>query len=310
MERDAVDEVELGMRAQAGDVEALAALLELNRASLYATSIRLLGSRADALDAVQDTCLVALVRVGELRDPGAARAWLHAIVRNVCLMQLRQRRELPCEEIELRGATPDLEETLAEHALREWLWWALDALAPDERLAVILRYFTRCESYEAIARLTAVPIGTVRSRLNRGRSRLHALLQTASATPAGHRRLEAEQREQWEDFYGTLHEHPTPRTYQELFAQDVDVGDRSGRWTCVREWSAHEREAIDLGVRANIVELIAAKDVTVIELDFTNPAAAPRHCPPQATFVHHLQSGRSQRVRIHYPIDRPPIAPP
>jgi len=309
MERDAVHEAELGVRAQAGDVDALAALLELNRASLHATAIRMLGSRADALDAVQDTCLVALVRVGELRDPGAARAWLHAVVRNVCLMQLRQRRELLCEEIELGGATPDPEEALAQHALREWLWWALDALAPDERLAVILRYFTRCESYEAIARLTGVPIGTVRSRLNRGRSRLHALLQTTSETPASHRQLEGEQREQWEDFYRTLHEHPTPRTYQDLFAQDVDVGDRSARWTCVRDWSAHEREAINLGVRATIVGLIASKDVTVIELDFTNPAAAPHHCPPQATFVHHRESGSSRCVRIHYPIERPPTAP-
>jgi RNA polymerase sigma-70 factor (ECF subfamily) len=233
------------------------------------------------------------------------------VVRNVCLMRLRQRRELPCAEVELPGTTPDPEEALAQHALREWLWCALDALAPDERLTLILRYFTRCESYEAIARLTAVPIGTVRSRLNRGRSRLaHAFMETASGTPASHRRLEAERHEQWQDFYRRLHEHPTPHAYSELFARDVDVRDRYAQWSCIRDWSAHEREAIDLGVRATVVGLIAASDVTVIELDFTNPAVASDHCPPQATFVHHLAGGRSQRLRIHYPIDQPPTAPP
>jgi RNA polymerase sigma-70 factor (ECF subfamily) len=225
-------------------------------------------------------------------------------------MRLRQRRELPCAEVELPGTTADPEEALGQHALREWLWCALDALAPDERLTVILRYFTRCQTYEAIARLTAVPIGTVRSRLNRGRSWLaYALKETASGTPASHRQLEAERHEQWQDFYRTLHEHPTPCTYGELFARDVDVRDRYAHWTCIRDWSAHEREAIDLGVRASFVGLIVATDVTVIELDLTNPAVAPDHRPPQATFVHHLARGRSQRLRIHYPIDQPPSAP-
>lgn len=286
-------------------MDAVAALLERNRASLYAAAMGLLGNRADAHDAVQDTHVVALIRLGELRDPGAAKAWLHAVVRNACLMRLRQRRELPCDEIELPGSAPDPEEVLARHAARESVWRALDGLPPDERLTVVLRYFTRCESYDAIARLTAVPVGTVRSRLNRGRSRLaSSLMRSGSGAEASHTRLEIQRREQWEDFYRTLHDHPAPRTYRELFAQDVDVSDRSGRWVGLNDWSAHEREAIELGVRARVVGLFAGKDMTVIELDFANPAAAPGHCPPQATFVHRLERDRSRRLRIHYPIER------
>src|SRR5262249_30189171 len=161
------------------------------------------------------------------------------------------------------------------------VWRALDALPPDERLTVILRYFSRCESYDAIARLTAVPTGTVRSRLNRGRSRLAAALEAVSAAPGAHKHVEASTREQWEDFYCPRHEQPAPRTYRELFAQDVEVRDRGGRWVGVGDWSAHEREAIELGVRATVVDVLAGRDVTVIEIDFTNPAAAPGHCPPQ-----------------------------
>jgi RNA polymerase sigma-70 factor (ECF subfamily) len=291
------------------DTGAVAALLERHRASLYATALRLLGSRADALDAVQDTSVVALIRIGELRDAGAAPAWLHTVVRNVCLMRLRQRRELPCDEIELPGSAPDPEEILAQHAVGEWVWGALDALPADEQLTVVLRYFTRCESYDAIARLTAVPVGTVRSRLSRGRSRLADALAETDGARGAHARLEESRREQWEDFYRVLHEHPAPRSYRELYAGEVDVRDRGGRWVGIRSWSAHEREAIDLGVRAALVGLLAGRDLTVVELDFANPAAAPGHCPPQATFVHRLERGRTRELRIHYPIDpesRPP----
>jgi RNA polymerase sigma-70 factor (ECF subfamily) len=299
---DAATDTELGSLARAGDVEALAALLERHRPSLYATALGLLTRRADALDAVQDTSVVALLRVGELRDAGAAKAWLHAVVRNVCLMRIRERRELPVDVVEPRGSAPDPAEILDEHVARDWVWRALDALPADERLTVLLRHFSRCESYESIARLTDVPVGTVRSRLNRARSRLaRALTETVAGQIRHQADVEAGRREAWDDFYRTLHEQPAPRTYRELYAPGVDVRDRSGHWVGLRDWSAHEREAIALGVRATIVGLLASRDVTVVELDFTNPPGAPSHCPPHATFVHTLDRGRSRRLRIHYP---------
>jgi DNA-directed RNA polymerase specialized sigma24 family protein len=89
----AVPDAELGVLARSGDVQGLAAMLELCRPSLYATAMGLLGNRADALDAVQETCVVALRRFGDVRDVAAARGWLHRVLRNVCLMRLRQRRD-------------------------------------------------------------------------------------------------------------------------------------------------------------------------------------------------------------------------
>lgn len=298
-------EAELGSLARAGDVQALAALLERCRPSLYAMAVGLLGNRADALDAVQDTYVTALVRVGDLRDGAAARAWLHAVARNVCLMRIRQRRELPSEAPEPADTAPGPDKTLDEHAMREWVWQALGTLPTAERVTVMLRYFSRCATYDAIAGVTGVPVGTVRSRLNRARTRLaDELMQTVSGTTGGHADLEADQREQWEDFYRSLHEHPAPSTYKDLFVPDIEVGDRSGHWAGIEIWSAHEREAIALGVRATIVGLLASRDITVLEIDFANPRTSPRHCPPQATFVHRLHHGRSHHLRIHYPVDR------
>jgi len=107
----------------------------------------------------------------------------------------------------------------------------------------------------------------------------------------------------WESFYSELHERPEPRTYARTYAPDVDVTDRNGRWRPLREWSAHEREAILLGVHARIVGRVASRDVTVLEIDFTNPDWAAEHCPPRSTFVHRLADGRSRRLDIHYVCD-------
>jgi RNA polymerase sigma factor (sigma-70 family) len=301
-----MSDAELGSLARAGDVQALAGLLERCRPSLYAAAIGLLGNRADAHDAVQDTCVIALVRLAELRHAGAARAWLHTVLRNVCLMRIRQRREIPAAGVELPGVVPGPEEALDNHVMREWVWHALDGLSADERLTVMLRHFTRCTSYAAIARITAVPVGTVRSRLNRARARLaEALTATVAGTPLSHAGTVAAQRMQWDEFYRTVHDRPVPRTYQEFFAPDVDVRDPAGHWRGVTAWSAEEREAITLGVRAKIMDVLASGDITIVEIDFSNPAEWPGHCPPQATFIHRLSDGRSRQLRIHYPAGHP-----
>ena len=301
-----MSDAELGSLARSGDVQALAGLLERCRPSLYAAAIGLLGNRADALDAVQDTFVIALVRLAELRHAGAARAWLHTVLRNVCLMRVRQRREIPSASVELPDVVPGPEEALESHVMREWVWQALDGLSADERLAVVLRHFTRCTSYAAIARVSAVPVGTVRSRLNRARARLaEALMATVADTPLSHASIVAAQRRQWDEFYRIVHDRPVPRTYQELFAPDVDVRDPAGHWHGVTAWSAEERAAITLGVRAKIMDVFASGGITIVEIDFSNPAEWPDHCPPQATFIHRLNDGRSRQLRIHYPAEHP-----
>ena len=292
----------LATRAQAGEVEALAGLMERYRPSLYAVAIGLLHNREDALDAVQETFLIALVKLGSLRDPAAVGGWLHPVVRNTCLMRLRRRgREAPADDIEGPVLVPMPEDVIDHLALRDWVWGAIGRLNPDDCVTVMLRYFSRCQSYGAIASVTGVPVGTVRSRLHRARSQLtSALASTAPDATLAHIDLERSRRSEWEGFYANLHEAPVPRTYRDTYAPDVEVTDRVGRWRGVEEWSAHEREAIEIGVRANIVGLVASRHITVLDIDFSNPTWADDHCPPRSTFVHHLTDGRSRRLDIHY----------
>jgi RNA polymerase sigma-70 factor (ECF subfamily) len=225
------------------------------------------------------------------------------VLRNVCLMRIRRRRETPTGVVvELPDVAPGPEEALEAHVLRECIWHALDTLSPEERLTVVLRHFSRCTSYTAIGAVTAVPVGTVRSRLNRARTRLlEALLATPHDPPLRHAELESARREHWESFYQMVQERPVPLTYRDLFTPDVEVRDTGGCWHGIDDWSAEERAAITVGVRATVVGLLAGPDLTVVEVDFHNPAEWPDHCPPQATFVHRLRGGRSWGLRIHYP---------
>jgi RNA polymerase sigma-70 factor (ECF subfamily) len=248
--------------------------------------------------------VVALLRLNELRDAGSVRAWLHTVLRNECLMRMRGRRDVPSEREDWFGVVPGPEDAIEEQAMRDWVWQALGELNPDERLTIMLRHFSRCTSYEAIARIAAVPVGTVRSRLNRARTRLadRLIATTVAGTSACHAALEMAQRERWERFYQVLQERPGPQTYRDVYASDVEVRDTTGHWSGIAEWSAHERTAIAVGVRARIVALLASPDITIVEIDFDNPDHWPDHCPRHATFVHRFSQGRSRHLTIHYPL--------
>src|SRR5262249_30758066 len=151
--------------------------------------------------------LVALSSLDSLRDPGAVGGWLHRILRNTCFMSLRRaNRSVSPVETVAPPAVPSAERVVEALALRDWLWSAVDALAPDDRVTVMLRYFSRCESYEAIAAVTGVPIGTVRSRLHRSRAQLGERLLRSGSRTTSHADRTQEELAEWEGFYSELHE--------------------------------------------------------------------------------------------------------
>lgn len=159
--------------AQSGDAASLGVLLERRRAPLYALALGFLGCVPDAQDAVQDTLLITLRKIDHLKDPEAMGGWLRAIVRNLCLSRLRERRgSAPFSGLlDDYGPRESYDSPAEEHidrlALREWVWTALSRLPEDLRVTAMLRYFGKCSSYEELSAILGVPVGTVRSRLNR-----------------------------------------------------------------------------------------------------------------------------------------------
>ena len=143
-------------------------------ASLYRYAYRLTGSAADAEDLTQEVFCKAQAKQDQLRDPGAARAWLFTILRNAYLHRLRtDRRHLSLEEI---GRHP---RTASRSACRRWNPSGFSKRSNEMpeafRTPVILYYFEEF-SYRDIAGQMEVPLGTVMSRLARGKAFLRGRL--------------------------------------------------------------------------------------------------------------------------------------
>lgn len=189
-DRDA--ERELVDAARAGDRAATERLLRAHQARIHAVCRRITGNDADALDATQDA-LIAIVR-GLPRFDGRARfsTWAYRVATNVCLDELRRRtrRPVPVDLQDsggtddgaaghLRATAPtpgrgyedggvDIGDAVADRLLVDQ---ALARLAPEFRAAVVLRDLCQLD-YVEIAEVLGVPIGTVRSRIARGRAQL------------------------------------------------------------------------------------------------------------------------------------------
>jgi len=109
-------------------VASLGALLDRYRASLYARGLACLRRPEDAADAVQETFLLALTRLSQVRDPEAVGGWLHSVMRSVCAMESR-RATRRVTVAELGVDVPAVDDAVEQLALRDWVWTALEDLA-------------------------------------------------------------------------------------------------------------------------------------------------------------------------------------
>jgi RNA polymerase sigma-70 factor (ECF subfamily) len=156
------------------ETEALAAL-----DSLYRTALRLTRVPADAEDLVQETYLKAFRAAGSFRPGTNLRAWLFTILHNTARNRLRDRaRDAVSVDSEIveraaeqpaRGGPPETPETLLlRDTLAPELQAAIDLLPDQFRQAVWLRDVEEF-SYAEIAQMLSIPVGTVMSRISRGR---------------------------------------------------------------------------------------------------------------------------------------------
>jgi len=134
----------------------------------------LTGNDSDAEDVVQEAYLRAF-RFSDTYRGGDGRAWLLAIVRNTCYTWMEQNRKpslmLPDDMAELDDSQSNPETVLLRNIDSGLLRSAIEALPPEFREAIVLRELEGL-SYKEMSAVTAVPLGTVMSRLARARTRL------------------------------------------------------------------------------------------------------------------------------------------
>ena len=176
--------------AQAGDRAALDALLRRHYDRIHAVCRRLTGSTTDADDAAQEA-MISIVRGIDRFDGRAAfSTWAYRIATNAALDELRRRKRRPgLHAVGDDGSAPEPEDPRAGHQLeavgdRLAIDEAITGLAVDFRAAVVLRDVADLD-YAEIAVVLGVPVGTVKSRIARGRSQLAAAL--GNPMPGGER---------------------------------------------------------------------------------------------------------------------------
>ena len=178
-------------RFQAGDADAFESLVSRREREVYLVAYRLLGSKDDALDAVQETFLRAFRGLGRFRGEATFRTWITGIAINVCrnklasaqarvadrLLPLRteDRSEGDPLELPLASPSPGPEEAAYGGELRRALEAGLRSISGEHREILVMREIQGLD-YDELAAVLSCPVGTVKSRLARARQALREAL--------------------------------------------------------------------------------------------------------------------------------------
>lgn len=173
---------------QQGRQEGFSLLLRAYQGKVYRRAYSFLRNREDALDATQDVFLRVLPAISRFRTGSPLWPWLRKITTNTCLNRLRAAALRPetlaweqaAAELEARESGPGPETALELAWDRDLLEQALTELPPIQRMVVVLRHEEDL-TYEQIADVTNLPLGTVKTHLFRARQKLRERLRSEVA---------------------------------------------------------------------------------------------------------------------------------
>jgi RNA polymerase sigma-70 factor (ECF subfamily) len=192
----AAEDLESIRAVLSGDPEAFRGLIDRYSDSIFNLAYRMTGNPADAEDLAQDAFLQAYQRLSDFRVGARFHPWIYTITLNLCRSHLRRRalrKWLPLgpsrgeegpSEPALPDRSPDPEQELLGQEAEEGLQKAVQALPSKYREVFVLRQ-AQGLSYEDIANLLELPLGTVEVRLFRARRLLLKSLQALSLGPKG-----------------------------------------------------------------------------------------------------------------------------
>ena len=195
-----MDETSLIAAAQQGRMDAFNELVLAYQQQVYNLAYRILGDPASAADAAQEAFISAFQSLARFRG-GSFKSYLMRIVTNGCYDELRRHKRRPTTSFEDFGeadeeANPALingherpEEYAERQEMAHVIQVGIETLPPDQRIALVLSDVQGL-SYQEIAEVTDVSLGTVKSRLARARGKLRDYLRTHGELLPARYRLE------------------------------------------------------------------------------------------------------------------------
>ena len=166
-----------------GDAYAFEQLMRKHESRMYSVAVRMCGNREDAQDCVQDAMLRIYRALDRFKGQSSFSTWVYRITMNTCLDELRRRKvraSTSLDNLLESGWSPtDEADTPEHHAIdaerRKALSGAIQSLPEDMRSAIVLREMQGL-SYEEISDVLSVNVGTIKSRISRGREKLRQLI--------------------------------------------------------------------------------------------------------------------------------------
>lgn len=177
-ELDQSSDEDLVRRFVGGDEAAFSELMHRHEDKVFTVAYRITGDRSEALDATQEAFISLFRRAASFRGDSAFSTWLYRIGMNAAYDVLRRRRPTveARPDLDQDHASPDTSDMEDVAGIRSDISDALARLPAEYREAVVMHDLGDIP-YEEIAALTKVSLGTVKSRISRGRRRLAELLE-------------------------------------------------------------------------------------------------------------------------------------
>ena len=178
-----MDERELIARLQKRDESAFEELIRQYEKKVYTLCFRMCGNSEDAEEAAQDAFLALWRGIDRFRQESSLSTWIYRLATNACIDTLRRRKKqsgsvsLDDEElfVDAVDTSPQPQETVEHRETQKLLQEGLSALPEEYRKVLILREIEGL-SYTEIAESASIELGTVKSRISRGRSLLRNFL--------------------------------------------------------------------------------------------------------------------------------------
>ncbi len=175
-------------RAKSGDIAAFEQLIESYQRKIFNIAFRMLGNYDDAGDLTQEVLIRIYKSIRSFKEQSSFSTWIYRITTNVCLDELRKRKnkkvvslddEIRLEDGEMKrqieSGDPSPEETVETEELKKFVDDSIAQLSEEHRMVIVLRDIQGF-SYEEIAEIIKCPAGTVKSRINRARQALKNIL--------------------------------------------------------------------------------------------------------------------------------------
>lgn len=174
-----MNEEKLIGRAARGDVSAFNELLAIHEKKMYAVCLRMCGNHEDAQDCLQEAMLRVYSAISGFKGQSSFSTWLYRVTMNTCLDELRRRKAKPTTSLDTlldSGWSPsDDYDTPEHHAIQREnnseIQKTIRELPDDMRSVIVLRDIQGF-SYEEIADMLETNVGTIKSRISRGRKKL------------------------------------------------------------------------------------------------------------------------------------------